>query len=140
MKRRNLIFGAMASAIWAGSAGLAEAASYAEDLVTQLASLGFSDIKVQTTLLGRIKIEAARGDGRREIVLNPRTGEILRDVWYPAIEGSTVRRVLNDVTDDDGKGDDSGRGGEDGDGQSGSGDGRDDDGREREDRDKRRDD
>ena len=100
----------LASATLLGSAAAVFAASYTEDLVAQLVSLGFSDITAETTLLGRVKIRASRADGMREVVINPRTGEILRDIWIPSGNGAP-RTVLNDV---------------DGNGQSGSG--RDDDG------------
>jgi hypothetical protein len=50
-----------------------------EVIVAQLRAQGYSQIVVTRTLLGRIRIDAALGGLRREIVLNPRTGEILRD-------------------------------------------------------------
>ena len=154
MKRRNLLLGLASAAMLAATAGAAFAASFAEDVVAQLGRLGFSNIRVGTTLLGRVKIVAARGDGTREIVLNPRTGEILRDVWFPSADGKQARSVLNDIEDDDeggndsdndGKSDDednSGHGSDGDDGQddtSGSGGGSDDD-RDREDRGDRNDD
>jgi hypothetical protein len=117
MKRRDFLLAGLSAATLVSSAAAAFAVSYAEDVVNQLARLGFSDITVQTTLLGRIKILATRSDGMREIVLNPRTGEILRDVWF-ASGGGNVRRVLDDVSDDDND--------DDGDDNSGSGGGDDD--------------
>jgi hypothetical protein len=111
------------------SGGLAFAASFSEDVVAQLVRLGFSDITAETTLLGRIRIVARRGDGVREIVLNPRTGEVLRDTWVPGPGGRTTRTVISDVADDDRDDQDTG-------GNSGPG-GRDDD---RDDRDDDRDD
>lgn len=60
----------------------------AEDMVTgitgQLRDLGFDRIEVGRTLLGRTRIVASSADGEREIILNPRTGEILRDLWRAA--------------------------------------------------------
>ena len=76
------------------------AASYAEDVVGQLAGLGYENITIEATWLGRIRILATRSDGAREIVLNPRTGEILRDVWTPT-SGDGVRRVILDDVDED---------------------------------------
>ena len=116
MKRRLFLFGLATTSVLAAVAGPALAASYAEDVVAQLNQLGFSEIAVETTWLGRIKIVASRSDGIREIVLNPRTGEILRDVWMPVSGDGEVRNVLGDVKDGglggDGGGDDnSGPGG-----------------------------
>lgn len=124
MKRRNLLLGLAAMAALATTAGAAFAATFAEDVVRQLARLGFKDITVETTLLGRIKIHATRDDGLREIVLNPRTGEILRDVWFPTDAAGQTRTVLSDIEDEGGSGSDGG--GDDGDGDDGDGD--DDDG------------
>ena len=120
MKRRNLLLGLAAMAALATTAGAAFAATFAEDVVRQLARLGFKDITVETTRLGRIKIHAARDDGLREIVLNPRTGEILRDVWFPTDAAGQTRTVLSDIEDEGGSGSDGG--GDDGDGDDGDGD------------------
>lgn len=57
------------------------ASSFVDEVVRQLRALGFTEIRVKTTLLGRTQITAIRADGAREIILNPRTGEILRDLW-----------------------------------------------------------
>lgn len=63
------------------SASVAVAASYQEAVIAQLRAQGYKKIVVETTLLGRVKISAAFKGGRREIILNPRTGEVLRDLW-----------------------------------------------------------
>ena len=145
MKRRVFLVGLAAASTLVVVAGPGMAASYAEDIIAQLTKLGFSNISVETTWLGRSKIVATRSDGIREIVLNPRTGEILRDVWSPVSGGGVTRNVLDDVNGsggDDGGGnssggdDSSGSGGDSGggdDGNSGPGGGYD-DGRDREDR------
>ncbi len=138
MKRRGFLVGLAAASSLAVVAGPAMAASYAEDVIAQLTKLGFSNISVETTWLGRIKIVATRSDGIREIVLNPRTGEILRDVWRPVSGGGVTRNVLGDVDDSggghDGKDDDGGDddgGGHDGkDDDGGDDDGGDDDGKD----------
>ncbi len=127
MKRRTFLSGLLTTTALALSAGAALAASFTEDVVAQLVNLGFSDITAETTLLGRVRIRASRADGMREIIINPRTGEILRDVWMAAANGGTPRTVLNDIDDsDDG---DSGSGKDDDSSGSGSGDddGKDDD-------------
>lgn len=59
----------------------AVAQTAADRIVAQLRAQGFDDIMVTTTLLGRVQIIAREDDIRREIVLNPATGAILRDYW-----------------------------------------------------------
>ncbi len=52
------------------------------DAITQqLAAQGYDQIKVSKTFLGRVRVEAQRQGLEREIIFNPRTGEILRDYW-----------------------------------------------------------
>jgi uncharacterized membrane protein YgcG len=121
MKRRLFLLGLTASASVLMTNGAALAASFSEDVVAQLVQLGFSDITAETTLLGRIRIVARRGDGVREIVLNPRTGEVLRDTWLPSAGSATTRRtVISDVAD---SGDDTSEGvSSSGDGSSSGGD------------------
>ncbi|MFL4472196.1 hypothetical protein ACERZ8_20775 [Tateyamaria armeniaca] len=52
-----------------------------DSVVRQLSEQGFSRIEVSRTWLGRSRIVSRRGDLVREIILNPLTGEILRDYW-----------------------------------------------------------
>lgn len=52
-----------------------------ESVVRQLREQGFTEFEVERTFLGRIKIEAKSPTLEREIVINPNTGEILRDYW-----------------------------------------------------------
>jgi hypothetical protein len=127
MKRRSFLSGLLTASALALSAGAVLAASYTEDVVAQLIKLGFSDITAETTLLGRVRIRASRSDGTREIIINPRTGEILRDVWTAAANGGRPRTVLSDIDDSDE--DNSGSGKDDDSSGSGSGDddGKDDD-------------
>ena len=61
-----------------------------QDLVTEsLREQGFEVTLVHWTWLGRIRIIAVSDDIRREIVINPNTGEILRD-YSQVIEAATV--------------------------------------------------
>lgn len=120
MKRRDFIIGLVVAAPLSVAATAALALSYAEDVVAQLSGMGFSDIEVETTWLGRVRITARRADGIREIVINPRTGEVLRDVWTPSEGVGRVRPVLDDVGEDHhgdsgGSDDNSGSGGSGGD-------------------------
>lgn len=103
-------------------------ADYVEDIVKWLTKEGYNDIDVARTLLGRVRIVASKDGQLRELVCNPRTGEILRDVWSgagggerPAASSPTGGDDDNNNSDDD---DNSGHGGDDDDnsGQGGSGD------------------
>ena len=71
-------------------------ASFADAIVAQLTTQGFTKISVETTWLGRVQILAQRSDGQREIILNPRTGEILRDLWTAA-QGQTAYALIDPV-------------------------------------------
>ncbi len=55
-----------------------------DDIIERLVEAGFGQIEVTRTLLGRVRIVAFKGNIRRELVINPRTGEILRDVTLVA--------------------------------------------------------
>lgn len=63
------------------SAGGAFAAALQDQLIDQLKNQGFTEIRISRTLLGRVRIKAEGGGFEREIIFNPRTGEILRDFW-----------------------------------------------------------
>lgn len=120
MKRRAFL---------AGLGGLACAAPARADapldrVLRDLRRLGYDDISVSSTLLGRTRILAEGGAATREIILNPRTGEILRDLWMPKPGGSgdgSGRLTGSDDDDDDddenedggGQGRGRGRGGDD---------------------------
>ena len=74
--------GGVFCAVFTASAAVAE--SFQSSVVAQLRGQGYGEINVETTMLGRVRIVAARGGASREIILNPRTGEILRDVVLAA--------------------------------------------------------
>ncbi len=65
----------------AGAPQFAAAQSVQDQIVTQLQGQGFSQITLERTWLGRVRVTALRDDLRRELVFNPQTGEILRDYW-----------------------------------------------------------
>ena len=124
MNRRSVL--AMCAGGLVGAAGvlapdIALAESYQNAVVAQLRGQGYRQINVERTLLGRVRIVAERRGGSREIILNPRTGEILRDVVVAA-DGQQVPQIAGD--------DNSGEGGsgDDGSDNSGSDDGSDDSG------------
>lgn len=119
------------------------AESYADQVVRQLRAQGYRNIETSRTLLGRARILATRKGMRREIVLDPRSGEVLRDLLVRMGNGKSGTLEIRDDhsappgpsnddgqadTDDDGKDDD----GKDDDSGSGSGDddGGDDDGKD----------
>ncbi len=64
-----------------------------DKIIAQLRAQGYTEIEVGRTWLGRIHIEAENETREREIILNQRTGEILRDFW-----------VTHSDDDDDGHG------------------------------------
>jgi len=124
MNRRHLLFAA--AGVFLASTTLARADEVG-DIVRWLRQLGFDDITTSRSLLGRVQIEATGDIGVRELVVNPRTGEILRDVWLDS-KGKVVRGkpYVRTADDDDsghsGSGDGSGGGGGGDDSSHGGGD------------------
>ncbi len=55
------------------------AQSVTDQVVQQLRAQGYSEIVVTRTWLGRLRFVSERGDFVRELVINPQTGEVLRD-------------------------------------------------------------
>ncbi|MCC6303792.1 MAG: hypothetical protein IT545_01200, partial [Rhodobacteraceae bacterium] len=95
---------------------LAAASPHVDRVIAHLEAEGYRIVSVGRTLLGRTRILAENGSLLREIVLNPRSGEVLRDYAAPlpgAADGDR-RRPAGGRDDDDGRGgddDDDGRGG-----------------------------
>lgn len=98
-------------------AGLAD--GLADKVVRALKKQGYAQIRISRTWLGRTRINASDATRTREIVLNPRTGEILRDYWQDK-NGDTGISVIDIENRDHSHGGNSGRGDS---GGSGSGDG-----------------
>lgn len=73
---RRIMLGLVAALALALPAG---AESVAETVAQQLREQGYQRIETSYTWLGRLRVNAIQGDMRREIVINPNTGEILRD-------------------------------------------------------------
>lgn len=63
----------------AAPAAYADAAAVQDRVVRELHGDGYNEIRMSRTLLGRLRFVATRPDSRREIVVNPVTGVILRD-------------------------------------------------------------
>jgi hypothetical protein len=102
------------------SAAPAFAQSVEDQVLTQLQAQGFVEITMRRTLLGRLRVVAANERYRRELVINPNTGAILRDYWVELMEdgddGANVRVYVPDDDDDDGFDDEAGdEDGDDGD-------------------------
>ena len=108
-------------------ASAASAQSFQKSVVAQLRSQGYREINVERTMLGRVRIVGARRGASREIILNPRTGEILRDVVLAA-DGQVVPQISGDDGSGKGSSGDDGSGSDDGSGDDGSDDGGSDDG------------
>lgn len=99
MNRRRFLCGLAAAATAAATPALAK--DYVGTIIRQLRDQGFRDIVEARTLLGRVRIAAVRPDGLREIIVNPLTGEILRDLWLPVAGGSGERSIIGADHDDD---------------------------------------
>jgi hypothetical protein len=119
----------------AALSGPAAAQDIVSRIVNQLRGQGFASIIEERTLLGRVRILADRTDGQREIIVNPSTGEILRDLWVPASGDANLVEIIKDGQTSGGTGNsghgsgdegDEGDDGEDGEGE-GDGEGDDDD-------------
>jgi len=114
----------------------AMAQSVAEQISRQLRDQGFGQVTISQTWLGRTRIIGKSGDGQREIILNPKTGEILRDLFTtaggksgsPVISGTRSGSGNSGSSDDDNDDNSgSGSGSDDDDDNAGSGGGSDDD-------------
>lgn len=101
--------------------------TFVDRVIAELRNQGFTSIQVSRTWLGRARIEAQSPRFSREVVVNPRTGEILRDYWSdddsaqpPAGFLLAPSQSLENGEDGDGHGID-GLGGDDGEGSDGHG-------------------
>lgn len=147
MNRRSVLWALVGAGL---SAQIAYADTYADQIVRQLTDQGFANIQVEVTLLGRVRIRGQGQQGLREIILNPNTGEILRDLWLDANGNPMLPRLVNSQNNGDNSGsngnsgsgsdDNSGSGSDDGDDNSGSGPGDDRDDDKDDDKDDRDDD
>ncbi|AVW90264.1 hypothetical protein [Celeribacter baekdonensis] len=91
MNRRRFFIGLSAALTMGGAAR----AQPAEDMIlAQLRQQGFKKITVGRTLLGRTRFVATGNGQRREIILNPVTGEILRDFWQDEM-GNKAPRIVD---------------------------------------------
>jgi len=68
---------------------LAETGTQAQ-IVSEMRAEGYTSIEVSTTWLRRVRIVGEGEIGSREVVINPRNGDVLRDYAAPA-EGLSAR-------------------------------------------------
>ena len=116
MNRRTFLLAAASFTVLSTAPARAD---FTDDMVEWLSGQGYFDIEVTRTLLGRVRIVASLGKGRRELILNPRTGEVLRDIWIDADGNISAFSGGGGPGDDD---DDDGHGGDDDNSGPGSGD------------------
>ncbi len=62
-----------------------------ETIIAQLSAQGYREIRVSRTWLGRLRFIATGPSGTREIVLNPSSGDIMRDYAAP-LDKTTERQ------------------------------------------------
>ena len=98
MRRRVFLAALIGSAM---TATVAAARDRSDDILRELKRNGYRIEDVGRTFLGRVRILATRNGGRREIIVNPVTGEILRDLWIAAGERGEGRDDWDDWDDDD---------------------------------------
>ena len=92
MKRRAFFTGLAAAGLVLPHGAVAQDAQ--TRVIQRLQRDGYRNIRVSRTFLGRIRIVARGVPGEREIILNPSTGAILRDVLRQS--GSDARSRDND--------------------------------------------
>jgi hypothetical protein len=71
-----------------GLAAGAAPAGPVDDIIAEIRAQGFEILRVDWTLLGRVRIVAQNATHRREVVIDPTTGEIRRDLLTPRRRGS----------------------------------------------------
>jgi len=79
------------------SVAAASANAVDEMVIAQLTAQGYTSVTVGRTWLGRIIIVGQRDGVTREIVLNPYTGELLRDYSRGAVALAQERGPRNDA-------------------------------------------
>jgi hypothetical protein len=88
--------------VLAGGLATPLAANPLTDQVTgALVAQGYQIVQVDRTWLGRVRIVAETPDLRREIVINPNTGEVLRDYSVLLVATSDALRPSENLFDDD---------------------------------------
>lgn len=102
MMGRKKFVGALVVGAMGGAPAMADV--FSDRIVQQLEDQGFKGISTERTWLGRTRIVAEGRDGQREIIVNPHTGEILRDLMLTSNAGGDGNGGLVNVSggsDDD---------------------------------------
>lgn len=119
MNRRVFLLSSAGTLLLANSAFAA--ASHEEGVARALIGQGYRITSRRRTLLGRIRFTAEKGRTEREVVLDPSSGEILRD--YSSVDGGADRPARPGGGDGGGGTAASGGGDSAGEGGGASGDG-----------------
>ena len=80
------------------------AQDFVGEITSQLRDLGFEQIEVRRTLLGRTRIVASSPEGTREIIVSSNTDEILRDFWQATPGQSANSRLVDNRNSGSGSG------------------------------------
>ncbi len=91
MNRRNVLILFSVGVVF-GQAAYAN--GFVDAIVKQLKRQGFIELRVENTWLGRVRIVGHTAEGTREIIVNPNSGEILRDLWSPVQKGLSLEAPL----------------------------------------------
>lgn len=119
MNKRVFLLSAAGALLLANSAFAA--ASHEADVARALVGQGYRITSRRRTLLGRVRFTAEKGRTEREVVLDPSSGEILRD--YSSVDGGADRPGRSDDGGGDASSSSGGHSGGEGGGSSGGGDG-----------------
>ncbi len=114
MLRPRLSVLALCALVLAAVPAAADDDDLADSLRARLAAQGFTGIEIDRTLFGRLHVTASGNGYRREIVIDPDTGEVLRDYWRSLATGRGVLHLAgpgdtldrHDDDDDDDEPDD----------------------------------
>ncbi|CAN0605334.1 unnamed protein product, partial [Ectocarpus sp. 12 AP-2014] len=90
--------------MFAAPAARADAETVRDRIVSVLREDGYGEIRISRTLLGRMRFVGLRMDARREIVVNPNSGVVLRDYvrfLNRSLGGSSSSGSSGNYDDDD---------------------------------------
>lgn len=93
MSKRHIVLTLLSAALSASSPAFAQ--SQLDRVVSDLRSENYDTITIKRTFLGRIRVYGSGSAGVREVILNPSTGEVLRDY---ASSGKRERPLGGDDT------------------------------------------
>jgi hypothetical protein len=89
MTRRGMVLRMLMIGLLAGAPASAQG-DIGDQIAAELRAEGYTDVTVERTLLGRVRIVGRMPGRRREVVVDRGTGEILRDLTEE--EGSALPR------------------------------------------------